>query len=217
MKTTRIGFGVGITAMVLTLLSAGAAAQMTSAGRAVPVGQLTSLTPDSPVAQAASAPTMTIERAPMAATPRGPNVIEERGSVLEVLDGVVAVPITQGGALTVRHQRIAASTRPSIDSSHLGVVLNHTLNREGYINGEIALKTKSGKAPSAAVQSAPGFKELTAGGVYLVTTRTTSEFIQTLRSLNASPELEWVEPMIVYGPAVNSHGTGSSGLGAATR
>ncbi len=127
-------------------------------------------------------------------------IIQDRGSSIEIMNGVLA---TSPSTLGVATKRVLtpATQNPTINSEKMGVIVNQTLKREGYINGEIAFKTKSG-SEIASLATLPGYQSLTAGGVYVVRARTISEFVAILNQLKSDANLQWVEPNILYGPSV---------------
>jgi hypothetical protein len=129
-------------------------------------------------------------------------VVMDRGSELEVLAQKRAVAATTGTGRMVAHRVFVAEPGSPISSKQLGVVFNHTMQQEGYISGEIAFQMKSGARLGRPDPSLyPGLKRITKPEVYVVYARTPAEFLDVLKRLQARPDLEWVEPTVVYGAA----------------
>ncbi len=134
------------------------------------------------------------------------NVLMDRGSKLEVLPMVRAIPKTDStGQVTAHHLLQAAAGNP-IGPQQLGVVFNHSMQQQGYISGEIAFKMRAGStAKSLSSALYPGLKRITNPEVYVVNTRTPAEFMKVLKRLQARTDIEWVVPTVVYGPATNTN------------
>src|SRR5260221_5549348 len=133
------------------------------------------------------------------------NVLTDRGSSLEVLPTMRAIPKTNStGQVTAHHLWQAKAGNP-IGPKQLGVVFNHSMQQQGYISGEIAFKLKAGsigKSFSSALY--PGLKRITNPEVYVVNTRTPAEFMKVMKRLQTRTDVEWVVPTVIYGPAVNA-------------
>jgi hypothetical protein len=129
-------------------------------------------------------------------------VIMDRGSELEVMAQKRATAVVIGSGRMFAHQVFAAEPGSAIGSKQLGVVFNHTMQQEGYISGEIAFKMKYGARlgrPDAALY--PGLKSITKPEVYAVYAKSPAEFLDILKRLQSRPDVEWVEPTVVYGTA----------------
>lgn len=129
-------------------------------------------------------------------------VVMDRGSELEVLAQKRAVAANSGTGRMVAHRVFAAEPGSAIDSKQLGVVFNHTMQQEGYISGEIAFKMKYGARlgrPDPALY--PGLKRITKPEVYVVYAKSPAEFLDVMKRLQSRPDVEWVEPTVVYGAA----------------
>jgi hypothetical protein len=128
------------------------------------------------------------------------NVINDRGSKLEVYPTQRATPLLDARHRNVVHQVTIASANSPIGAQQLGVVFNHAMQQHGFITGEIAFRSMSGVRPSDMTASSyPGLKRITASGVYVVKAGTPTEFISLMKRLQARTDLEWVEPTITYG------------------
>jgi len=136
------------------------------------------------------------------------NVITDRGSKLEILPTVRAVPqIDSTGHATLRRISSASASYP-ISPQQLGVVYNHSMQQQGYISGEIAFKMKAGatgKGLSAALY--PGLKQITKPEVYVTNARTPAEFMKIMKRLQARADVEWVVPTVTYGPTAAQQST----------
>lgn len=126
-------------------------------------------------------------------------VIEDRGQKLEVDPALRAIPQLLAGG-RVGYQLTDAAVTAPIDSRHLGVIYNHSIQAQGFITGEISFKIKGGGEPVGFdAEHYPGLVKLTAPAVYEVVARTPAEFIQLFKRLKQRDDLEWVEPLVVYG------------------
>jgi hypothetical protein len=133
------------------------------------------------------------------------NVLMDRGSKLEVLPMVRAVPQADStGQVTAHHLRQANAGNP-IGPQQLGVVFNHSMQQQGYISGEIAFKFRAGSTAKGFSSTLyPGLKRITNPEVYVVNTQTPAEFMKVLKRLQARTDIEWVVPTVIYGPAANT-------------
>jgi hypothetical protein len=132
------------------------------------------------------------------------NVIMDRGAKLEIFPTQRAVPGADSSGRQV-HRVMTASADSGIGPLQLGVVFNHAMQQQGYISGEIAFKMKAGlKLSGWSTSLYPGLKKITNPEVYVVTTRTPTEFMAVLKRLQARGDLEWVEPTVIYGPSKTS-------------
>jgi hypothetical protein len=133
------------------------------------------------------------------------NVIVDRGAKLEVFPSKRAVAQYDTGGHEVAHRVMTASADSAISVQQLGVIFNHAMQQQGYISGEIAFKMKAGLRLSGWSTSLyPGLKKITNPEVYVVNTRTPTEFMAVLKRLQARGDLEWVEPTVIYGPSKTS-------------
>ena len=73
-------------------------------------------------------------------------VIDDRGSQLEILETLRAVPEIQSDGRTV-YRVVTATTSSKIGPKQLGVAFNHTLQKQGFLTGEIAFKMKGDLHP----------------------------------------------------------------------
>jgi hypothetical protein len=129
-------------------------------------------------------------------------VVNDRGALLEVLPTERATPsISKSGRHVVYHVA-AKDASAAISPKQLGVVFNHAMQVQGYITGEIVFKFKGDSQPPSSFDAGayPGFAKLTNPNVYLVVARSPLEFVNTVKRLQERTDLEWVEPMVVYGP-----------------
>ena len=130
-------------------------------------------------------------------------VVMDRGSTLDVY----LAPRVTLQAAAVGRQTIKAVTRTSATSSmgpsDRGVVFNRDIQQYGYISGEIsfALKSVVRAAPSWVQSFAPKIKRLGDLNLYVVNAGSVSEFVQTMSLLSANADVEWVEPIVIYGGA----------------
>jgi hypothetical protein len=133
------------------------------------------------------------------------NVINDRGSKLEVYPTQRATPLLDTQHRNVVQQVTAASANSPIGAQQLGVVFNHAMQQRGFITGEISFRSMTGVRPSDMTASSyPGLKRITASGVYVVKAGTPAEFISLMKRLQARTDLEWVEPTVVYGAVQKS-------------
>jgi hypothetical protein len=129
------------------------------------------------------------------------NVINDRGSKLEVYPTQRATPLLDAQRLNVVHRVTVASANSPIGAQQLGVIFNHAMQQRGFITGEIAFRSMTGVVPSNMTASSyPQLKRVTASGVYVVKAATPAEFISLMQRLQARKDLEWVEPTVTYGP-----------------
>jgi hypothetical protein len=135
------------------------------------------------------------------------NVLMDRGSKLEVLPTMRAVPKTDSTGQVTAHHLLQANAGNAIGPQQLGVVFNHSMQQQGYISGEIAFKLRAGStAKSFSSTLYPGLKRVTNPEVYVVNTRTPAEFMKVMKRLQARSDVEWVAPTVIYGPAANVPG-----------
>jgi hypothetical protein len=128
-------------------------------------------------------------------------VVLDRGAKLEILPNARAIPQSTAPGRVIRHQVIAANAGDAMGSGKLGVLFNHSLQKQGYITGEISFKMKSGHtAQGSSLTSYPGLKRITEPEVYIVNARTPAEFISLLKRLQKRSDVEWAEPTVIYGP-----------------
>jgi hypothetical protein len=130
-------------------------------------------------------------------------VIEDRGSKLEVFPALRAVKAMSAPGKGETHSEFAEKKSAPINPRQLGVVFNHAMQARGYITGEIAFKMKNGlQATDWLDKSAyPGLAKLTGPNTYIVVARTPSEFVELTKQLQARTDMEWVEPIVIYGGA----------------
>jgi len=128
-------------------------------------------------------------------------VIDYRGSKLEILPTVRATQHLSTSGKQVVHSVSRASESDPISPQQLGVVFNHSMQVQGYITGEIAFKMKGGLQATDSLDKAsyPGLAKLTDPNVYLVVARTPSEFMELIKRLQGRHDIEWVEPIVMYG------------------
>jgi len=71
----------------------------------------------------------------------------------------------------------------------------------GYITGEIVFKWKDERQAIGLQETAsyPGLTRLTAPDIYLVVAKTPSELVELVKRLQSRSDIEWVEPMEIYG------------------
>lgn len=132
------------------------------------------------------------------------NVLMDRGSQLEILPTVRAVPQTDSTGRVTAHRLSPANAGNPIGPTQLGVVFNYSMQQQGYISGEIAFKLKAGAtAKEFSGAEYPGLKRITKPEVYVVNARTPAEFKSVLKRLQGRPDIEWVVPTVTYGPATN--------------
>lgn len=125
-------------------------------------------------------------------------VIVDRGNDIEVLPQVKATPLTGADANGHMRLSIQATGPVAIGNATPGVVFNHSLRAQGFINGEIAFAVK-GDAPTGFDASLyPGFRKLVSPNVYLVVARTSEEFVALFNRLQTRTDLEWVEAQVQY-------------------
>jgi hypothetical protein len=128
-------------------------------------------------------------------------VINDRGSQLEVLPKKRATPTISKETNRVVYQVATTDASAAVSPKQLGVVFNHATQLQGYVNGEIVFKLKDDlRLPSNFdVDSYPNLAKLTEPNVYLVVARSPIEFVQLVKRLQERSDVEWVEPMVVYG------------------
>jgi len=128
-------------------------------------------------------------------------VIDDRGSPLEVFPTERAIPGMSKSGERVVYRVLAKDASDPISPKQLGVVFNYAMQVQGYITGEIAFKFKDNLQPSSSFDAAsyPGLAKLTRPNVYLVVARSPLEFIQLVKRLQGRTDLEWVEPIVLYG------------------
>lgn len=128
-------------------------------------------------------------------------VVNDRGTQLEVLPDKRATTQVDPLGRAVVHRMTRTTTSAPINAKQLGVVFNHTLQQQGYITGEIAFKMKAGQTLTVSSTPYPGLKKLGTSGLYVVNARTPMEFIKLLKSLQSRTDLQFVEPVVNYGPS----------------
>lgn len=126
-------------------------------------------------------------------------VIMDRGTRLEVLPHERATAQADSVGQRVHHV-VSSSSNAPITSDHLGVVFNHTMQQRGYITGEIAFKVTGSGVFRGSSTLYPGLKKLPSKSVYEVQATSPGQFILLLKHLQSRHDLEWVEPVIIYGP-----------------
>jgi hypothetical protein len=129
------------------------------------------------------------------------NVIEDRGSMLEVMPSQRATPVLASSSRQIMHRVARAPANAPMGPQTLGVVFNHAMQVQGYITGEVAFKMKGTLQATNGFQAAlyPGLARLTAPNVYVVRAQTPAEFVAVTRRLQARTDVEWVEPIVTYG------------------
>ena len=129
------------------------------------------------------------------------SVIEDRGSQLEVIKTLRATPQLASSGAQIVHKVSLASVSAPIGPQNLGVVFNHAMQVQGYITGEVAFKMKGTALAKGRFESAlyPGLARLTGPNVYVVRARTPAEFVAVTKRLQGRNDVEWVEPIVVYG------------------
>ncbi len=129
-------------------------------------------------------------------------VVNDRGALLEVLPTQRATPSISKTGKRVVYQVATRDASAAISPKQLGVVFNHAMQVQGYITGEIVFKFKRDSQPpsSFGTGSYPGFAKLTNPNVFLVVARSPAEFVSTVKRLQERTDLEWIEPIVVYGP-----------------
>jgi len=129
------------------------------------------------------------------------NVIEDRGSELEVMPLQRATPLLASSTHQIVHRVATAPADMPLGPRTLGVVFNHAMQVQGYITGEVAFKMKGTLQATNGFQASlyPGLARLTAPNVYVVRARTPAEFVAVTKRLQARADIEWVEPIVTYG------------------
>ena len=131
-------------------------------------------------------------------------VIKDRSQQLEIYPALRARPESIGSG-QIGYKLNNVEVNAPINNKHLGVVFNHTLQAQGFITGEITFKIKGGGEPVGFdPANYPGFVKLTSPNIYEVVASTPSEFIQLFNRLKSRNDLEWVEPVVIYGITLNS-------------
>jgi hypothetical protein len=132
------------------------------------------------------------------------NIIVDRGSRLEIFPGQRATPASDPSHHRIVHRVSAANAGDPLSARRLGVIFNHELQQQGYITGEIAFQPKTGAGISDLPATLyPGLRKITASGIYIVRAGTPAEFIAALKRLQARQDLQWVEPIVIYGPSAD--------------
>lgn len=128
-------------------------------------------------------------------------VVDDRGASLEVYPTKRAYPEADATGRASTHRVVTMEVGAPIGPAQLAVVFNHAMQQQGYASGEITFKIKAGHSVSA-VRAAgyPGMKRISKSGIYALYSRTPAEFVSLLKQLQKRPDLEWVEPTVVYGP-----------------
>jgi hypothetical protein len=129
-------------------------------------------------------------------------IFEDRGQKLELYPALRATPETAGGA--VQHRIVRAEANAPIGPRNLGVLFNHTLQARGFLTGEITFKPK-GDGPPVGFDPAtyPGLAKVTNPNIYEVVATSPKAFMLLFNHLKARSDLEWVEAVVIYGPAAN--------------
>jgi hypothetical protein len=141
-------------------------------------------------------------------------VIVDRGQSLEVYPALRATAERlPGGGLGYRTASADADAR--ISHRALGVLFNHNLRAQGYFSGEITFKIKGGGQPVGFdAADYPGLTKVVDPGVYEALAATPAEFIQVFKRLKSRTDLEWLQPVVIYGITL---GTDSSGAKTSAR
>lgn len=132
-------------------------------------------------------------------------VINDRGSKLEVFPSLRAIrTMTASGSV---HSEFMSGKIDPINPQQLGVVFNHAMQVRGYFTGEIAIKMKDGLQAADWLDrsSFPGLAKLTEPNIYIVVARNPLEFVELTKQLQERIDMEWVEPIVVYGPGYQLH------------
>jgi hypothetical protein len=131
------------------------------------------------------------------------NVVNDRGSKLEVFPTQRAAVVHDLASGSIKHQVTTANTTAPIGPRSLGVVFNHAMQQTGYISGEISFKPKPGfSTKGLSTTEFPGLKHLDRAGIYVVQTTTPTQFMDVMKKLQARKDVEWVEPTVTYGNTV---------------
>jgi hypothetical protein len=132
-------------------------------------------------------------------------VVMDRGAKLEVIPTKRAVPQVDTASHGIIHHVVLATAGDPIGPRQLGVIFNHAMQQQGYINGEIAFQMKPGHtATGMSAALYPGLKRITNPQVYVVNARTLGEFMAVLKRLQNRSDIQWVEPTVIYGPATGA-------------
>lgn len=131
-------------------------------------------------------------------------VIVDRGNAIEVLPQVRATPVAGGNVNGAMRLSIQAIGPVAIGNSTPGVVFNHSLRAQGYINGEITFAIKATMPSGFDPTEYPGFRKLVNPNVYVVVARTSDEFVVLFNRLQSRTDLEWVEAQVQYGGEATS-------------
>jgi hypothetical protein len=129
------------------------------------------------------------------------NVIEDRGSMLEIIPSQRATPMMLRETRQIVHRVSAAKADAPLGPNTLGVVFNHAMQVQGYTTGEVAFKMKGtlkARSRFPATQY-PGLARLTPPNIYVVRARTPAQFVAVTKRLQGRADVEWVEPVVTYG------------------
>ena len=131
-------------------------------------------------------------------------VFEDRGQQLEIYPALRATPALKPGTPVVEHRLSSAGESTPIGPRSLAVIFNHALQARGYLTGEITFKPKREGLPTGLdAANYPGLAKIVEPNIYVVLAASPKEFIGLLNRLKAHADLEWVEPVVVYGTAAN--------------
>lgn len=128
-------------------------------------------------------------------------LLVDRGSSLDVY----LAPRVGFASSGVGRPAIKSVTRTSanapINASQRAVVFNRDAQQYGYITGEIAFRLKASVVgtPNWFPTFTPKITRLGSLNLYVVSTASVSEFLQTMQLLSVNAEVEWVEPSVTYG------------------
>jgi hypothetical protein len=128
------------------------------------------------------------------------NVFSHRGSDVELFPLQRATPVSVAGdGKEVSSVHENAISTPFTDSER-GVLFNYATQQYGVTTGEITFMI-GGQSSLADVHLDPSLrpKKIMASGVYVVNANTPQSFLDTLKLLEKSPAISWVEPTIKYG------------------
>ena len=128
------------------------------------------------------------------------NVLDDRGVKLEVYPTRRAIPQLNATTHAVQHHVIAAKAADTIGPRQLGVVFNHAMQQQGSITGEIAFQLKAGLYGGLQSRLYRAEADRRLLGVYVVNAGTPAEFMAVTKRLQGNSSVEWVEPIVQYGP-----------------
>jgi len=136
-------------------------------------------------------------------------VVDDRGSRLEIYPAKRATE--HGDALQrgIRHRVFSPGVNAAIGSRQLLVVFNHSLQQQGYANGEITFQMKGTSSADVVAAQMPGARQISSSGIFALQATTPAEFVGLMRQLARRQDLKWFEPTIVYGPEESGPLTGN--------